>query len=62
LVGSANGNGEAFLAKLSPDGARLEWATFLGGSGDEACGTHNLAIGPRGEVVAAEICTASLLQ
>ena len=53
LVGSANGNGEAFLAKLSPDGARLEWATFLGGSGDEGCGTHNLAIGPRGEVIAA---------
>jgi len=53
LLGSANGNGEAFLAKLSPDGARLEWATFLGGSGDEGCGTHNLAIGPRGEIIAA---------
>ena len=27
--------GEAFLAKLEPDGSRLEFSTYLGGSGDD---------------------------
>ncbi len=27
--------GDAFVAKLAPDGASLEWSTVLGGSGDE---------------------------
>ena len=46
-------NGDAFLAKLTPDGADLVFATYLGGSGEEGNGTHNLAVGPRGEIVAA---------
>jgi len=45
--------GDAFLAKLTPDGSGLVFSTYLGGSGNEGCGTHNLAIGPQGEIVAA---------
>jgi hypothetical protein len=32
---STRGGGEAFIAKLTPDGSRLEYSTFLGGSGSE---------------------------
>ncbi len=35
LDGSYNGNGDAFLAKVQPDGAHLVYSTFLGGSGYE---------------------------
>lgn len=31
----ANVNGDAFVAKLAPDGASLVWATFLGGVGQD---------------------------
>ena len=32
---SHNGAYDVFIAKLSPDGASLVWATYLGGSGDD---------------------------
>ncbi|MBA2116066.1 SBBP repeat-containing protein [Bremerella alba] len=40
-----NGNGDAFLAKLSPDGSRLIYGTYFGGQEhEEGNSTHNLAI------------------
>ena len=32
------GDADAFVAKLSPDGSQVVWATFLGGSGGEGAG------------------------
>lgn len=42
------GDGDGALAVLSPDGARLRYATCLGGSGADLIRT--MALGPRGEV------------
>ena len=36
---SYNGQDDAFLAKLAPDGSGLEFSTFLGGSGSETGGS-----------------------
>ncbi len=33
---SHNGNEDCFVARFLPDGSALEWATYIGGSGDEA--------------------------
>jgi len=38
------GGVDDYLAKLSPDGRRLLFATYLGGSGQEGSETHNLAV------------------
>ena len=46
-------NGDAFRAKLTPDGSGLVLATYLGGSGTEGCGTHNVAVGAQGQIIAA---------
>jgi hypothetical protein len=51
------GNRDAFLVRLSPDGSRLDWGTFLGGSGFEA-GTYpfgrvSLAVTSEGDAVIA---------
>lgn len=51
--GASPTNGDAFLAKLKADGSDLVFATYLGGSCEEGNGTHNLAVGPRGEIIAA---------
>jgi len=45
--------GDAFVARLSADGRRLLFASYLGGSGEEGTGTHNVALGPQGEIVVA---------
>ncbi len=42
------GDGDFYLAKLSPDGARLVYGTYLGGSGSEELETHNLAVAADG--------------
>jgi hypothetical protein len=47
LAGSVDG----VLAKLSPDGSRFEWATYLGGSGFEGP-TPSVRVGPDGNPVA----------
>ena len=41
-------NGDGVLAVLSPDGSKLVYATFLGGSGDDLI--RSIAIGSNGEV------------
>lgn len=41
-----NGNSDGYVAKLSSDGARLLWATYLGGSGKELNETHSMALDP----------------
>ena len=41
-------DGDGVLAVLSPDGSRLVYATFLGGSGDDLI--RSVALGPNGEV------------
>lgn len=46
--GSAFGEGDGFLVKLSNDGGRLLYASYLGGSGDDVCG--GMAIGADGKV------------
>jgi len=38
------GDVDIYLAKLSPDGKNLLFATYLGGSGAEGSETHNLAV------------------
>lgn len=44
-----NGNGDAFIAKLSPDGARLIYGTYFGGKeNEEGNSTHNLAVDDQG--------------
>jgi len=42
------GNSDGVLAVLSPDGARLLYATYLGGSGKDMI--RSVALGPNGEV------------
>ncbi len=42
------GQQDGLLAVLSPDGSKLLYATYLGGSGDE--GIRSIALGPKGEV------------
>jgi hypothetical protein len=47
------GGDEFYLVRLSPDGRRLEVATYLGGSRNEAFETHNLALAPDGDFLVA---------
>lgn len=44
-----NGENDAFVAKLSPDGSKLLYGTYFGGTGsEEGNSTHNLAVDPHG--------------
>ena len=43
------GECDGFLAQLSPDGSRLEYATYLGGSRED--GTRAVALSPNGDTV-----------
>jgi hypothetical protein len=42
-----DGGGDAFVARISPDGHRLEWATFFGGGGHEYVKAVEIAPGGR---------------
>ena len=46
--GSAVGTGDGFLAKFTPDGARLLYCSYFGGSGDESI--YGMAIDAAGNV------------
>ncbi|MGH7474840.1 MAG: SBBP repeat-containing protein [Longimicrobiales bacterium] len=46
-----SGPSDYFVGKLSSDGSRLHWGTYLGGSGHEWTETHELAIDPAGNAV-----------
>jgi len=48
-----HGGLDLYVAKLSPDGARLEWGTYLGGTRDESTETHELAIDAAGNAYVA---------
>jgi len=43
-----NGASDYYVAKLTPDGSKLVFGTYLGGSGREIHSTHNLAIDDHG--------------
>lgn len=43
-----NGGPDYYIARLSPDGSKLLFGTYLGGSGREIHSTHNLAIDENG--------------
>ena len=47
-AGNDGGEGDGVLAVLSPDGSRLVYATYLGGSGGDLI--RSVALGPKGEV------------
>jgi hypothetical protein len=48
------GTSDFYIAKLSADGARLLWASYLGGSGAEVTETHAMELDPRnGELIVA---------
>jgi hypothetical protein len=48
-----NGRGDAYVGKLSADGRRLVFGTYLGGKAtDIGCNTHNLAVDAAGNVYA----------
>jgi len=47
---SYNGQEDLYLARITADGARLLFATYLGGSGNESIGRGNLAMSPEGDL------------
>ena len=51
--GTHNGGTDYVVVCLTPDGSDLVYATFLGGSGDEALSTHNLAVDDQGNAYVA---------
>lgn len=56
---SYNGEGDAFVAKLSADGRRLVYGTYFGGEGnEEGNSTHNLAVDSKGNAYLATSTTS----
>lgn len=55
-----NGNSDAFIAKLSPDGSRLIYGTYFGGKeNEEGNSTHNLAVDAHGNAYLLNSTTGS---
>jgi hypothetical protein len=46
-----SGSWDLFVARIAPDGASLEWATYFGGTAGDGLETHNLALAADGRVV-----------
>ena len=56
------GGVDDYLAKLSPDGRQLLFATYIGGSGQEGSETHNLAVNrATGDIYVGSATTSSNL-
>jgi hypothetical protein len=55
-----NGGTDGVVAKIAPDGSRVLWATYLGGSGNEA-GQPSLRVSPTGEVTALYVTNSANL-
>ena len=53
------GESDIYVAKLAPDGARLIWGTYYGGSQREYTETHELAIDAQGHAIIAAMTTSS---
>ena len=47
------GDGDLYVARLTPDRGTLVWATYLGGPQDESTETHELAVDAQGNVYVA---------
>jgi hypothetical protein len=45
-----SGGWDLYAAKLTPDGSKLDFGAYFGGSGDEALDTHNLALDAAGNI------------
>lgn len=56
---SFNGGRDIFVARFTPDGSALRYATYLGGSGNESIETHNLAIDADGDAYASGYTTST---
>jgi hypothetical protein len=55
-----NGASDGYVAKISSDGSRIVWGTFLGGSGRELNETHSMALDPlNGDVIVAAGTTST---
>lgn len=48
-----NGGADLYVARIAPDGSRVVWGTYLGGSGLEFSETHGLALDAAGDVYVA---------
>jgi hypothetical protein len=46
----ANGNNDILVLKFSHDGSQLQYASYLGGSGNDGTETHNLAVDDLGRI------------
>jgi hypothetical protein len=49
---------DVFVAKIAPDGASLQYGTYVGGSGGDGLETHNLALGSDGRAWLGMITTS----
>ena len=55
-----DGPSDGYVAKLSADGSRLLWSSYLGGSGKELNETHSMALDPfTGDVIVAAGTTSA---
>jgi len=53
------GTSDMYLAKLSPDGSSLLYATYLGGSGTETSETHGLELDANGDALVAAVSSST---
>jgi hypothetical protein len=60
--GNLSGPTDMYLAKLSPDGSQLLYATYLGGSGGEASETHGLWLDSQGNAFVVALTSSADIQ